>query len=426
MFTCFIISPIGESGSEIRKKADWLKNLIITPALKEFKFNVIRGDDISDTEKIDNQVLRQVQEADLCIIDLSQDNPNVYYEFGHREEAGKPFILLKAKGSDPLPVDVATQRYIEYAFDPDSIVEAVEKVQDAVKPFVEKGFESSGNGATIQGLAEILRRVERKIDRINKSSENTQIKHSVDINDNTNPYDLFKLAVIKQSIPMAEKAMNLLVDRVEPYSWLNNFVTQAADLGSIKAGDILLEKAVEFFDITESIDDKWYYFRCLTNNLYMTNREAENADLVLKLYEMLKAILRNESPEIIAALNYSLSRVCFGAFQTSNNTEWLEKAIDTIREGLKLNDENDNLHFMLACCLSKKEGDGNKEKALEHALLTIELEKKSNQHPSKGSLDLTCRIMHDLNDSRLEDYLDLLAELDKTRADLLRYEWKIS
>ena len=81
---------------------------------------------------------------------------------------------------------------------------------------------------------------------------------------------------------------------------------------------------------------------------------------------------------------------------------------------------------MLACCLSKKEGDGNKEKALEHALLTIELEKKSNQHPSKGSLDLTCRIMHDLNDSRLEDYLDLLAELDKTRADLLRYEWKIS
>ena len=97
MPNCFIISPIGESGSETRQNADDLRDLIIKPVLESFGFTVIRGDHRSEAGQIDIDVIRAVQESDLCIVDLSLPNTNVFYEFGRRDETGKPLILLKQK-----------------------------------------------------------------------------------------------------------------------------------------------------------------------------------------------------------------------------------------------------------------------------------------------------------------------------------------
>lgn len=41
--TCFVISSIGENGTEVRRRSDDLLNLVITPALTEFRFSVVRA-----------------------------------------------------------------------------------------------------------------------------------------------------------------------------------------------------------------------------------------------------------------------------------------------------------------------------------------------------------------------------------------------
>ena len=50
---CFIISPIGESGSEIRRNADDLRDLIIKPVMELYGFDVVRGDHRSEAGQID-------------------------------------------------------------------------------------------------------------------------------------------------------------------------------------------------------------------------------------------------------------------------------------------------------------------------------------------------------------------------------------
>ena len=422
-YTCFIISPIGKIGTEIRQNADDLIDLLVKPTLEPLGFSVIRGD-YSDAETISHEVIRQVQEADLCIADLSMDNVNVYYEFGRRDETGKPLILLKATNSGDLPTDISDRRYIEYDLDSrKGLKESRDQLLEAVNKITEQGFDTSGSGASLPELAEILKRVERKIDRISKGSENSKVVPTVDINDNSNPYDLLKLSKIQGNIPMAERAMDILHYKQDQFTWLNDTVTVAASVGSKKAGDILIENAIEFFDTTELVNDKTYYFTSLVNNLYYTNRESQNVGLIEKLFEMLKTVLCNNDPKLTAKLHAHLSRVYFGTAVSTHDLEWLEKAIATVREGLNLNDKDNDLHFQLALCLSQKKGDGDMEEALTHALYCTESEKKSNEL-SRGTLVLTCEIMHELNDSRLEEYLDLLETVDSTKANLFRFQWK--
>ena len=164
MPVCFLITPIGESGSEIRQNADDLRDLIIKPVLEAFGFTVLRGDHRSETGQIDIDVIQAVQESELCIADLSMPNPNVFYEFGRRDETGKALILIKSKGSEDLPVDVATRRYIEYDLDSRrGLIDSREQLKNSVETIVKKGFEPSGTDTSVIELAEIFRKVECKI-----------------------------------------------------------------------------------------------------------------------------------------------------------------------------------------------------------------------------------------------------------------------
>ena len=113
-----------------------------------------------------DSVIKNIQEADICICDISEPNPNVYYESGRRDETGKPVVLLKKKGTAQSPVDIATRRYIEYEWEGRyGIRDAQDHIRSMVGPMIEQGFEDSGKGATLRDnpmearlLAEELKR----------------------------------------------------------------------------------------------------------------------------------------------------------------------------------------------------------------------------------------------------------------------------
>lgn len=102
-YNCFVISPIGKEGTDIYQDYKDLLDLIIIPALEVYDMKVMRGDHAITEDKIDTSVIKNIQDADICICDITEPNPNVYYELGRRDETGKPVMLLKRKGSPSSP-----------------------------------------------------------------------------------------------------------------------------------------------------------------------------------------------------------------------------------------------------------------------------------------------------------------------------------
>jgi hypothetical protein len=120
MKKCFVISPIGEPGSDTRQQADDVFEYIIGPALKEMEVEAVRGDGFPEPGLITSQVIEAILTYDFCIADLSGHNPNVFYELAIAQTLGRPVVLLKLFGQS-IPFDVKDYRLIEYDLKPRSM-----------------------------------------------------------------------------------------------------------------------------------------------------------------------------------------------------------------------------------------------------------------------------------------------------------------
>lgn len=168
--SCFVISPIGSEGTPIRQAADDFLELLIEPALAPFSFDVIRADKIAKPTLITADIINLVQQSDLCVVDLTGHNANVYYECGRRHETGRPFVQLIRKG-ESLPFDVAGIRTIQYDLsDARTTLSSVREVQSFVRAIEAEGWDVGSSGESLASMAEALRRVERKLNQLGSSN----------------------------------------------------------------------------------------------------------------------------------------------------------------------------------------------------------------------------------------------------------------
>ncbi|WP_151885101.1 hypothetical protein [Qipengyuania flava] len=131
MKTCFVISPIGENGSATRKRADQVYSYIIEEVLSD-GWSIERADRISEPGIITNQIIDRITSADLVIADLSERNPNVFYELAIRHMLRKPYVHLIAHDED-IPFDNAPVRAIKVDItDLDSVHDAKKELSAQV------------------------------------------------------------------------------------------------------------------------------------------------------------------------------------------------------------------------------------------------------------------------------------------------------
>jgi len=130
---CFVISPIGDEGSEIRERSDQVLKHIITEPLSHLGFEVIRADKISEPGIITTQIIEYIVESDLVIADLTDKNPNVFYELAVRHAIRKPLVQMIKKG-EIIPFDVAATRIIQFDLhNLDSVAAAKEEIISQVR-----------------------------------------------------------------------------------------------------------------------------------------------------------------------------------------------------------------------------------------------------------------------------------------------------
>lgn len=135
MKKCFVVSPIGEEGSDTRNNADKLFKYIIKPVCDECDFEAIRVDKLNDANSITQTIIDHLENSELVIADISEHNPNVFFEMGYRTRTKKPIIHLKGKGEN-LPFDVTTIRTLEYDLtDLDSVEEVKNRLTKTIESF---------------------------------------------------------------------------------------------------------------------------------------------------------------------------------------------------------------------------------------------------------------------------------------------------
>ena len=131
MKKCFFISPIGDEESEARKHSDFVKKYIVEPVCKKYDYEVIRADEENTINKIDEDVLRHLDNDDLAIADLTGANPNVYYEAGYRTAKGLPIIYIAEKGTS-LPFDVGRIRTQFFGKRADEVEDAEKRISKVI------------------------------------------------------------------------------------------------------------------------------------------------------------------------------------------------------------------------------------------------------------------------------------------------------
>ena len=110
----FIISQIGDQGTEARKWADIVADSIVEPVVNELGLQILRSDRDPTPGPITPQILNSILSARAVIADLTGRNPNVYYELCFAHSFEKPVVLLVDDPSS-LPFDVKSERVITLA-----------------------------------------------------------------------------------------------------------------------------------------------------------------------------------------------------------------------------------------------------------------------------------------------------------------------
>jgi len=176
---CFVVSPIGEENSDIRKNADQLFNHIIKPVCEQCGFKAVRIDHENTPDSITQGILDCLDKNELVIADLTGHNPNVFFEIGYRAAKGKPIIHLKRKG-ERIPFDIAAIRTFEYDLtDLDVVAETRERLEKAISGFVyendiddEEDIDNvDGSSKIIPALNEILYKIDCLSEEIKKKDQ---------------------------------------------------------------------------------------------------------------------------------------------------------------------------------------------------------------------------------------------------------------
>ena len=119
----FVIMPFGKKKGGDGSLYDFnaIYTQLIKPTLEEAGFESFRADEETTSGDILTDMFQELLLADLCLVDMSIDNANVFYELGIRHAFRKRGIVHIQAGRAYMPFDVFNVRTIPYHITPDGL-----------------------------------------------------------------------------------------------------------------------------------------------------------------------------------------------------------------------------------------------------------------------------------------------------------------
>lgn len=126
--TAFVIMPFSEDFQPVY-------DLFIKPGLEAAGLQPIRADDIRSQRNILQDIVEGIETTALVVADLTDSNPNVFYELGLAHALERPVILL-TQSLDDVPFDLQSYRLITYDVHFARIEEARAELEEYAVGFV--------------------------------------------------------------------------------------------------------------------------------------------------------------------------------------------------------------------------------------------------------------------------------------------------
>jgi len=138
---CFVIMPFGDRKRDPDKHEMWteLYEDVIHPTVEESDQGLccLKANEIARPGNIVRDIVEHLYSADLVIAEMTDQNPNVFYELGVRHSLAGPTILISQDLSDVL-FDLRGYRIIPYRFSP----RGVEEFKDELRKHIHGALNS--------------------------------------------------------------------------------------------------------------------------------------------------------------------------------------------------------------------------------------------------------------------------------------------
>lgn len=254
--TCFIITPIGQENSDIRRHIDGVIDEVICPVLLELNYEIpIVSHRDYTTGLIVKSVVNKVVNSDLVIANLTTLNANVMYELALRHAIGKPVVCIAEKGTK-LPFDTNEVRTIFYSNDIQGAYE--------LKGFIKKFIEVIDYNNTV-----FENPITNSINAIN--IENELFKGNNTIETDKFSYLLDKVENIENIVRSSRKSIDEEKMLVRVPNTMNSYYEAAFD----EDNNIILRDPVDLEDYLNKLDRKNAVLQ--KNIIAMLNKEGENS-----------------------------------------------------------------------------------------------------------------------------------------------------
>jgi hypothetical protein len=126
---CFVLMPFTENLKEVYWKA-------IKPACIKTDFESLRVDELKGPFNINRKIIEHIFLSDAIVADLTEWNPNVFYEMGVAHAIDNKTIMIIQK-KDALPFDVSNYRCIQYEQTKEGLEELMNSIADALNSIEE-------------------------------------------------------------------------------------------------------------------------------------------------------------------------------------------------------------------------------------------------------------------------------------------------
>ena len=106
---CFVLMPFKETYRQVY-------DVVLKPTVESLGYECIRADDIRVQRNIMRDVIELIDRADVMIADLTDSNPNVFYELGICHALARQTVVITQSMAD-VPFDLRSYRTILYKVD---------------------------------------------------------------------------------------------------------------------------------------------------------------------------------------------------------------------------------------------------------------------------------------------------------------------
>jgi len=125
-----VITPFDAAGARVLDA--------VRRALEELGVEVFRFENIPAGASLANAITDAVRASDFLVVDITRQNPNVFYELGFAHALRKPTILIaSSEETSALPPDLTGFGYIVY--EPGNLRSLVNNVKRAAVAYVASG-----------------------------------------------------------------------------------------------------------------------------------------------------------------------------------------------------------------------------------------------------------------------------------------------